>query len=148
MSGPYIYSNPRSLIDPQKRVGDVAGNYVGECVSLLKYYIHDLQNRKTTLWMEGRNVIEAIERGESIAEGTAIATFINGRFISGHGHAALFSRYTRDENGEIVIYVIEQYLGGRPSTGIQERLLPNSGKNPDGTWHDRSNNGRAFSVIL
>jgi hypothetical protein len=53
-----------------------------------------------------------------------------------------------DPNKGIRIMVVEQYLGRHPSKGIQERPLDNFEKNPDGTWYDRSNNGRAFSVIL
>jgi hypothetical protein len=154
MAGPYVYLNPRSLVG-KPYVADIAGNHRGECVSLLKHYINELKNKRTTTWIEGPNVIETLEKGGTILEGTAIATFVNGRFPlptpkepDAHGHAAFFAGYVRNKDGEIFISIVDQYLGKWPSGAIQERPLKNSGKDPDGNWSDRSNNGRAFSVIL
>jgi hypothetical protein len=149
MAGPYVYPNPHSLVG-HGYVADVANNNLGECVSLVKHFIPELQNRSTQTWVEGRNVIETLENGESILEGTAIATFVNGRFISGHGHAAFYAGWIHDTNSSpsTRILIVEQFRGDRPTNGIVKRLLPNYGKKPDGTWDRRSNNGRAFSVIL
>jgi hypothetical protein len=147
MSGPYIYSNPRSLIN-NEYVADVAGNNLGECVSLVKHYVPELQNRSSRTWIEGRNIIKTLREGGTIIEGTAIATFRNGSFESGHGHAAFFAGWFKDHKDEIRIIVIEQYLGGFPTNGIKERPLLNRGKNPDGSYVDPSNNGEAFSEIL
>ena len=149
MAGPYVYPNPRSLVG-KPYAKDIAGRNEGECVSLIKKYITELQNKRTTTWIEGPNVIEIIKKGGTILEGTAIATFVNGRFESGHGHAALYVGWINDPNPDqgIRIIVVEQYKGTWPTNGIKERPLLNYGKLPDGTWDRRSNNGRAFSVIL
>lgn len=126
MAGPYVYNNPMSLVG-NPYVADVAGNYLGGCVSLLKHHISGLQNRTTGTWIEGRNVIETIRSGGTIPIGTAIATFRNGRFESGNGHAAFFAGWRNDPhpdrgNPGIRIIVVEQYSG---SGGIISRLLPN-----------------------
>jgi len=147
MAGPYIYPNPLSLVGPQY-VADIAGNNLGECVSLVKRNIPALSNRTTRSWIEGQNVIETLKNGGTIMVGTAIATFRNGHFESGHGHAAFFAGYTKDKNGVIRITIVEQYLGSRPSGGVITRTLRNRGKNADGSYVDPSNNGEAFSVIL
>ena len=143
MSGPYVYPAPKLLIG-EPHVADKAGRNLGQCVSLLKHYIEDLQDRLSSSWKEGDNVIETLKKGDEILEGTAIATFRNGEFVSGNGHAALFSCY-KEEKGEIFIVVVDQYSS---SGGIVERRLKNFGQNADGTWENQSNNGRAFSVIL
>jgi hypothetical protein len=130
-------------------VADVAGNNLGECVSLVKHYIPALQNRKSSTWIEGPNVIEMIRNGGAIAYGTAIATFKNGRFISNDGHAAFFAGWDDlDPKQGIRITVVEQYLGSKPSVRIISRRLLNKGKKADGSYNDPSNNGEAFSVIL
>jgi hypothetical protein len=147
MAGPYVYLNPLSLRS-KLHVADIAGNYEGECVSLVKKYIPELQNRSTRAWIEGPNVVETIKKGGTIMEGTAIATFVDGRFISGHGHAAFYVGWINDPNEGIRIRVVEQYLGEYPTEGVVDRLLHNWGKNPDGSYPHRSNNSAAFSVIL
>ncbi|MDR3158478.1 MAG: BPSL0067 family protein [Zoogloeaceae bacterium] len=147
MPGPFVYANAE-LLDGKPYVADIAGNYFGECVSLVKHHIVPLQNVSTKAWKEGVNVIEALKKGTMIAKGTAIATFVNGRFESGHGHAAFYIRHVFDPDGVIRIEVIEQYLGEKPSGGVKKRLLPNHGKDKNGNYINRSNNGRAFSVIM
>jgi len=144
MAGPYIYLNSASLIG-KPYVADAAGNYLGECVSLVKHYIPELQNRSTRTWVKGSNVIETFKNGGAIVVGTAIATFRNGSFS---GHAAFFAGIERGKNEEIYIILVDQYLGGRPSDGIISRRLQNKGKNTNGSYNDPSNNGEAFFVIL
>jgi len=147
MPGSYVYLNPMLLVG-KPYVADVAGNYLGECVSLVKHYIPALQNRKSSTWIEGPNVIETIRNGGAIAHGTAIATFKNERFISNDGHAGFYAGYETDSSGNIRINIVEQYLGGNPSVRIILRLLPNRGKDASGNYINPSNNGEAFSVIL
>ncbi|MDR2017318.1 MAG: BPSL0067 family protein [Syntrophobacterales bacterium] len=149
MAGPYVYPNPTSQIG-KPHVADIAGNYLGECVSLVKRYIPELKNRSTSTWTKGPNVIETLKNGGTIMEGTAIATFVNGRFVSGHGHAAFFVGSFDDPNPEqgtpgIRIIIVEQF---KNSVRIIERKLFNRGKNADGSYVNPSNNGEAFSVIL
>jgi hypothetical protein len=147
MPGPFVYANAE-LLDGKPYVADIAENNEGECVSLVKHYIVPLQNVSTKAWKEGVNVIEALKKGTMIAKGTAIATFVNGKFKSKHGHAAFYIGHVFDRDGDIRIDVIEQYLGRFPSGKIKRRLLPNRGKDKSGNYIDRSNNGRAFSVIM
>ena len=147
LAGPYVYMNPLSLRN-KLHVADIAGNYEGECVSLVKKYIPELQNRSTRAWIEGPNVIETIKKGGTIIEGTAIATFKNGKFISGHGHAAFFVGWVNDPDEGIRIRIVEQYLGAKPSVRVISRFLHSRGKDADGNYINPSNNGNAFSVIL
>jgi hypothetical protein len=169
MAGPYVYANPTSLVDSTKWVNDGYGGYYKQCVSLLKYYVPQLKGTSTSTWIKGVNVIETLNNGGSIAEGTAIATFLKGKntFTSGHGHAAFFVsarkvKFKKDvweevevngkkkkvkkevELEEYRITIVEQYDG---SPGIYMRELQNYGKT-DGEYNDYSNNGEAFCVIL
>jgi hypothetical protein len=147
MPGPFVYPNVESLLQPD-RVPDIAGNFMGECVSLVKRYIPALQNAETRTWKEGVNVIETLKNGGTIEKGTAIATFVNGKFESGHGHAAFYAGYYIGSDGDIYIFVVDQYLGSTPSNGVQKRQLSNYGRDVNDNWRRRSNNGRAFSVIM
>jgi hypothetical protein len=148
MPGPFVYPNVESLVG-KGTVPDRAGNFKGECVSLVKYHIPALYNAKTPTWKEGVNVIETLKNGGTIEKGTAIATFHrDGKFQSGDGHAAFYAGHFLDANEGIRIIVIEQYLGTWPTKVIESRALHNKEKKANGEWDDRSNNGRAFSVIM
>jgi hypothetical protein len=74
-----------------------------------------------------------------IKRGTAIATFVNGKYPrKKHGnHAALY--VSQDDEG---ITVVEQFRG----VSAQERKLKFLGKTKDG-YVNPSNNGDAFSII-
>jgi hypothetical protein len=144
MSSPFANADADSL-EGGDYVSDVAGNYLGECVSLVKHYIPQLQNLSTGAWKEGVNVVETLKSGGTIAKGTAIATFINGRFASGNGHAAFDAG--RDPAGSFRFYAMEQFLHP-PTGGIIKRFLLNRGKYASGNYIDPGNNGEAFSVIM
>ncbi|MCL2165235.1 MAG: BPSL0067 family protein [Oscillospiraceae bacterium] len=144
MAGPYVYQNPTSLVG-KPYVADVRGNNLGECVSLVKHYISELQEEQSSTWIEGPNVIETLKNGGTIVEGTAIATFVDRRF---KGHAAFFAGFEKDPSGNIRIKIVDQYLGSQPSGRIILRPLKNKGKKANGRYNDPSNNGEAFSVIL
>ena len=126
---PYIYSAVESLVTtpPKPHVGD------GNCVPLVQQYA---KCPLTESWKQGQAV-----RKNALQTGTAIATFVGGKYQSNKtgNHAALY--VGQDEAG---IWVVDQY---KSSNGIQKRLLRFKGKNPDGTYVDPSNNGDAFSVI-
>jgi hypothetical protein len=62
MSGPFVYANAE-LLENHAFVADIAGNHSGHCVSLVKHYITQLQNRPTSAWREGVNVIETLKNG-------------------------------------------------------------------------------------
>jgi hypothetical protein len=105
-----------------------------QCVALIKQYT---KAPAASLWKEGDRV-----RGRvTLKEGTAIATFIDGRYPN-HGsgnHAAFY--ISQDAAG---ILVIDQWT--RSGT-IQKRRLAFKGKDRNGKFLDPSNNGDAFSVI-
>jgi hypothetical protein len=125
----YVYSQVDSLVTdpPTANVG------TGHCVPLVQQYA---QAPLTGMWKEGKTVKGLF----GLAKGTAIATFVGGKYpnnASGN-HAALF--VSQDASG---ITVVDQYRG---SGGIRKRVLRFKGK--IGTrFVDPSNNGDAFSVI-
>ena len=126
---PYIYAAVDSLIGKP-----AVGN--GQCVALVEHYAH-APAPAATRWKAGQVV-----KGQThILKGTAIATFVNGRYPSAPtgNHAALY--HSQDQHG---IWVVDQYVG---SHGIHKRLLRFKGKLASGQFIDPSNNGDAFSVI-
>lgn len=104
-----------------------------ECVELIKGL---LGAPRTSLWKEGRKLRPHVDE---IEPGTAIATFVNGRYPNanrrGHKHAAIFLRA-----GEGGIWVLDQFA--HQSTA-KERFIP---------WqHPRdrraSNNASSYSTV-
>ena len=104
-----------------------------ECVELIKGL---LGAPRTALWREGRKLRM---NADQIQPGTAIATFVNGRYPNwqrrGSKHAAIFLRAT--DSG---IYVLDQFAHRR---SVKERFIP---------WHhprDRSpsNNASSYSTV-
>lgn len=104
-----------------------------ECVELIKGL---LGAPRTALWREGRKLKS---NADEIQPGTAIATFVNGRYPNwqrrGSKHAAIFLRAT--DSG---IYVLDQFAHQR---SVKERFIP---------WHhprDRSpsNNASSYSTV-
>lgn len=88
---------------------EIAGN--GECVTLVRNLTGA---RASSLWREGDKVTDLLEKG-SIAKGTLIATFVNGRYQNlRHGnHAALFIRQVP---GGIEIF--DQWRNHKPSARV------------------------------
>lgn len=83
---PYVYPGASFLEQKPKVDG-------GECARLIQHYIAHIG--QTAFWRPGENVIDVLASGRSIQQGTAIATFINGRYPTvGHRHAAFFLRPT------------------------------------------------------
>jgi hypothetical protein len=124
----YVYKDAPKL-ERQPKVG------IGGCVALVRYYADVPQHRA---WKEGAPVMG----NQMIKSGTAIATFVNGKYPNGiHGnHAAFFLR--RGIDG---FWVIDQW---KSTKDIRARYLRcNPGKNRDGTWEHASDNACAFSVI-
>jgi hypothetical protein len=123
----YIYDNPESLAK-QPLVG------THHCVALVKHYA---RAPASSLWREGASV----KGNMLLKKGTAIATFVNGKYPNqGTGnHAALY--VSQDASG---ITVIDQWSG---SGTIRLRRLIFLGKDKTGKYVDPSNNGDAFSVV-
>ncbi|MDR3435139.1 BPSL0067 family protein [Telmatospirillum sp.] len=128
----HIYGKVDSLVTtpPKPNVG------TGQCVALVEKYT-DVRAPADHFWKPG-----GVVRGNTtIARGTAIATFVDGKYqsLKQGNHAAFY--ISQDSAG---IWVVDQYVG---SGGIRKRHLRFKGKKQDGSFIDPSNNGDAFSVI-
>ncbi|MFM8330329.1 MAG: BPSL0067 family protein, partial [Candidatus Methylumidiphilus sp.] len=101
-----------------------------QCVELLK---QTLNAPRTSEWEQGDN----ITKGITLTEGTAIATFVDGKYPNNSTgqHAAIY--LGQNERG---IIVLEQYKG---LDSIQVRTIPWSPK----PHSSLSNNGSAYSVV-
>lgn len=122
----YIYTDAKTLVG-KPLVDDGKGNYKGECVSLVKKYVSTLP--QTPKWKMGSAV-----RGKKVAEGTVIATFMDGKTYN--GHAAFY--LSQDTDG---ITVVEQYNGLQK---IQTRKIRFKGKS---TVKDGVNDGDSYSLV-
>lgn len=125
----YIYS----------KVAELAGQPVvgsRQCVALVQHYA---RAPVTARWRPGAPVFG----NASIKPGTAIATFIKGRYANqNHGnHAAL---YVGQAAGGI--YIADQWKADK-KTKISVRLIRAQGKDQSGNYIDTSNNADAFFVI-
>ena len=131
----FVYSSVASLKDKDK----VGSN---QCVALVQFYAVGIPH--TGAWRAGDSVVG----NAGISTGTAIDTFVNGRYLSKpHGnHAAFFLRH--GANG---FWVVDQWKDKpdgkvRP---ISERFIRSLARpqNKDGSWPQASDNADAFSVI-
>ncbi len=127
----FFYADVDSLVTtpPKPAIG------TGQCVALIEKYTNTPKPVKD-FWKVGAPV-----RGNAaLKKGTAIATFLNGKYPSNASgnHAAFY--LSSDATG---ICVVDQYVGSR---GIHKRHLRFKGKSATG-YTDPSNNGDAFSVI-
>ena len=133
----YVYAMAGAL-ERKPKVGD------GDCVALVRLYAHAPNHR---MWKEGEKVLDL----KGIAPGTAIATFVNGRYPSNDtgNHAAFFLRHGKSGTG---FWVIDQWKT-RPGHGskllISSRFITAQHKKQlaDGSWPSASDNADAFSVI-
>lgn len=128
---PYVYSKAESL-DKTPLVGS------HQCVALVQHYA---KAPHTSLWKVGK----AVKGDLSIPSGTAIATFVNGKYPS-HGtgnHAAL---YLGQDAGGII--VVDQWKGDKNKPTVSKRYIRAKGKWFDEeAFVDPSNNADAFFVI-
>ncbi len=130
----FIYAKVNALQNTQK-VGDK------QCVALVRHYLKSQGLKETKTWREGAKVLG----NTGIVPGTAIATFVNGRYPNkSHGnHAALY--VGQDAGG---ILVMDQWKDDVTKPRVSLRYLRVGGTiNADGTWPNASNNANAFSVI-
>lgn len=130
----YVYSQVSSLAGKQK-VGST------QCVALVQFYAGVPRHSN---WKQGPTVMGNRE----IVPGTAIATFIKGRYPSRpHGnHAAFFLRHAADG-----FWVVDQWKDrpGQAPRNIEARYIRSKHvkQNADGTWPYASDNADAFFVI-
>lgn len=143
-----IYKEYSSLIGKEK-----AGH--GDCVELGRTYIPELKDRPTYRWAPGDHVIEVA--GE-LKPGTAIATFLCGRYPPEgipNKHFAIFVRvlrYRTTRSGKMVpleIEVLDQWKGPTKPV-ISLRPIRSQGSAPmscNGGFTNASNTLEAFYVI-
>ena len=126
----YVYANVDSL-----QGTDLVGSH--QCVALVQHYA---SAPVTSRWKAGIKV-----KGDtSIKKGTAIATFVNGRYPNNahNNHAALY--ISQDGAG---IWVMDQWKGDPNKPSVSKRRLNFKGTLKSGAYIDPSNNGDAFFVI-
>ena len=133
MKGPFVYSRVDEL-EGKPRVSNQA------CAVLVQWYTKAPGDAKVT-WREGLRVRG---NGAEIKKGTAVATFVNGRYPNTihHKHAALYI-----EQDPVGVWVMDQWDSPSKPT-ISKRRMRFLGKDKDGTYIDPSNNGDALSVIM
>lgn len=125
----YVYSKAAELKDQP-----VVGSH--HCVALVQHYAGA---PTTPHWKQGETVVG----NSALRAGTAIATFVNGRYPNlAHGnHAAFYIR--QGLNG---IYIADQWKSVS-KTKISVRLVRSQGKDNAGNFIHSSDNADAFSVI-
>ena len=123
----YIYSKVLDL-EGTAKVGS------GECAALVQHYAGA---PLAASWRAG----PAIRGAHNVAVGTALATFVNGRYPNQrHGnHAALY--ISQDATG---VLVMDQWASKQ---SVSSRVIRFKGKNKDGSYKDPSNNADALSII-
>ena len=135
---PFVYAQAGKLQD-EANAGD------GDCVDLIKKYFIGLQTVSAyDCWRAGENVMEARNR---LTPGTAIATFVNGRYPRSDQipkHAAIFLRSA----GAGGIWVMDQW---KQRDGIRARMIhiarPREVPDAAGVWPRANNVAQAFYVI-
>ena len=127
--GPFVYTKVDSLEGKPKV-------FRGSCAGLVQWYTRVGLART---WREG---IKVKGNGSKIRKGTAVATFVNGRYPNKpfDNHAALY--ISQNARG---VYVMDQWKS-KPTIG--KRLMRFKGKDSNGAFVDPSNNGSALSIIL
>lgn len=129
----FVYS---AILDLQntKKVGSK------ECVALVQRFAVGIGPSAT--WKEG----EPVFGNKDIVPGTAIATFIKGRYPSlRHGnHAAFFLAQAVDG-----FWVMDQWRDDVKKPLVSKRLIRRTGKNQlaNGTWPGAGDNAYAYSIV-
>ncbi|KAB8042292.1 BPSL0067 family protein [Janthinobacterium aquaticum] len=113
---------------------NMVGNH--HCVALVRHYAGA---PATLSWKQG----EAVLGNRLLRKGTAIATFVNGKYANHRSgnHAALYMGQMADG-----ILVMDQWVNKRYGI-VSSRVLRAKGQNKDGLYIDPSNNADAFFVI-
>ena len=107
-----------------------------QCVALVQLYAGA---PRTLSWRQGQTVVG----NALLRKGTAIATFVDGRYqnLSHGNHAALYLK--QGING---IYVMDQWKN-KKDRQISSRFIPSLGKDKKGNFVSPSDNADAFFVI-
>jgi hypothetical protein len=124
----YIYADVDKLENT-----DLVGN--GQCVVLVQAFAKVPESKR---WTEGDEVLD----NPSITKGTAIATFVKGKYPNQDhdNHAALFISH-----GAGGFWVMDQW---KKKLKVSKRFIRVKGDiGSDGTYPDAANNAKAFAVI-
>ncbi|MGL4439228.1 MAG: BPSL0067 family protein [Bosea sp. (in: a-proteobacteria)] len=127
---PYVYSKVDDL-DGTEKVGSK------QCVALLQHYGKLPQTSK---WNAGATVFG----DQNIQKGTAIATFVDGKYKSlpTGNHAAFY--VSQDTKG---VWIMDQWSSDAAKPKVSMRHIKPKGSNSGGTFIDPSNNADAYSII-
>lgn len=131
---PFVYREVNSLQDHAL----VAG---GDCVALIKKFAPGLAGIPTSAWRAGERVIDA----KNLPRGTAIATFVDGRYprLDTGNHAAFYLA-----SAGAGFYAMDQWKNDPMSKPrVMKRLIPPGLNRRDGTPRSPSNAAQAFYVI-
>jgi hypothetical protein len=126
----YIYAEVDDL-DGKPLVGNK------QCVAIVQHYAGAPH---TSTWKQGAQVRGNIR----IAKGTAVATFVDGKYPNkkSGNHAALY--VSQDAAG---VWVMDQWANDPKKPTISMRRMRFRGQEEDGSYTDPSNNGDALYVI-
>jgi hypothetical protein len=122
------------------KVDDLEGSdKVGsqQCVALVQHYA---KAPLTSSWKEGKSVLGDL----TVQKGTAIATFVDGKYQSlpTGNHAGLY--VSQDASG---IWIMDQWKNEKTKPSVSKRYLRKKGFTKEGKPLDPSNNAEAYSVI-
>jgi hypothetical protein len=148
---PFVYRGYLNLAGTPKVDG-------GECARLVQHHLPHIGH--TTTWKPGERVLDVLMRGDKIEPGTAVATFVKGRYPqAGHRHAAFFGGVVTacsydpklkacPVTGFILIDQWNPIPGGQTRPDIRRRTLNRHGKMlSDGSFPRISDNAEAFYII-
>lgn len=126
----YVYRQVDSL-EGTAKVGS------GQCVLLVQRYA---KAPATPLWREGGAVFGDF----AIEKGTAIATFVGGKYESNRtgNHAAFY--LSQDAGG---IWVMDQWANNTTKPKVSKRYIRRKAAKTGGGFVDPSNNASAYFVI-
>jgi hypothetical protein len=127
---PHVYAKVDDL-DGTDKVGS------HQCVALVQHYG---KLPSTSAWKEGA----AVMGNDKIARGTAIATFVDGKYKSlpTGNHAGFL--VSQDPKG---LWIMDQWNNDKTKPKVSKRYLTRKGKDAKGNFIDPSNNADAYSVI-
>jgi len=113
---------------------EMVGNH--QCVALVRKFAGA---PATLAWRQG----SAVLGNNSLKKGTAIATFVNGKYAnkSSGNHAALYMGQTPDG-----ILIMDQWKNKRDKF-VTSRTIHSKGKTKSGAYFRPSDNADAFFVI-
>lgn len=127
---PHVYSDARKL-EKKEKIGDK------ECVTLVKHFT---DAGAAQFWREGAKVMG----NHNIAQGTAIGTFVDGKWprLSTGNHSGFYLGQV--SNG---LYIMDQWPSDASKPKISMRFLYRLGKDKSGKFINPPQNADAFSII-